>query len=142
MAAKKVKAKGKSKTASKHKTGLQKTKAKVAAALQGKAAPLKGAYGAVEKELRSTSQPTMFGSFDEANKSKLVDYEGIRKYFDSLVLTCKNCDKRFDHRVDLSPIEYRVNCPECNEVHILRFQPTPLLFKIISDSVDIMESDE
>jgi hypothetical protein len=54
-------------------------------------------------------------------------------------LKCSSCDFDFTKEAIVEPITLEILCPECNQIHVMKFIPPQGLFAVKSDSAQILE---
>ncbi|MBU0763137.1 MAG: hypothetical protein KKD39_08945 [Candidatus Altiarchaeota archaeon] len=96
------------------------------------------------KDLSQDNSSTMFDAEFAGLPHKIVHLErvsGESTLSKRLNLKCSSCESDFTQETQVKPIEVEVLCPECNEIHILKFVPSRV-FAVNSETAEVKTPED
>lgn len=97
----------------------------------------------LRSDLMSDNHPRMFE--DEDSDHVLMESgkkNSLGSFYKRMSLKCMKCKKGFSSHMELEPLKIEVDCPECEQTHIVTFVPSSSLFSLHSSSLCIDQTDE
>ncbi len=102
----------------------------------------KNEFDRLKKDLASDNAATMFAGDFVGLPHKIVHLERVGGQYNlskKLAIRCGSCENDFLQEANIAPIEVEAACPQCREIHILRFTPAHRVFAVNSETAEIKD---